>query len=131
LQSLGDQLFASLAAAGFRLAAPGPLSDDALDVQGTLLDVAANALRSNSGLVEVMTVVVDVWIDLHVSTASGLSAHRSFYVQTIRGGQPDAMSVAYVALDDSLRRAVRDMTAALLSLSNRYPPRSPVGSAHP
>ena len=125
-QSLGEQLSGALSAAGFRTAAPGPLDEDAFDVQGTLLSVEADAYRSNN---EVVTVVVDVWIDLHVSTPSGLSAHRSFFVQTVRGGRRDSLSVAYVALDDSLRRAVRDMTAALLSLSNRYPPRSSVGSA--
>jgi hypothetical protein len=108
------RLALALKNAGFRIVGQGPLTRDALEVQGTLQRLEIEFLGQS--------VIADSWVRLDVRDGRGLSAHRSFYAQE---RTPDWQG----ALDKSAQRAVRDMLAAVLSLSNRYP--ASAGAAAP
>ncbi len=63
----------------------------------------------------------DVQIDLLVETPSGLRARRTFFVKSSRSRLGGATATYQSVLQDATDRAVRDMTAAVISLLNRYP----------
>jgi hypothetical protein len=123
---LAAQLAGALQTAGFRVVDGATSNPDALQVKGTLLKLAVqndyDPLSARAA--------ADVWIQLVVETESGLKATRRFFVRTYFAGEPYLPTVQR-ALDDALLRAVREMTAATLSLSNRYPPKDTSVAAVP
>jgi len=72
-----------------------------------------------------------VSLELRVSTTSGLVARRGFFVKASISKYGGGMGTLQDVLDESSTRAVRDMTAAIVSLTNRYPamPLVPIASA--
>jgi hypothetical protein len=120
-----ERLTTALQEAGFALAEDGALPPDALEIGGSLVRLEVEVAGSGGGIA-----IADSWLRLRVRDARGLSAHRSFYSQARSPGATaqfgaSAKPLAQIALDASGRRAVRDMLAAVLSLSNRYPASTP------
>jgi hypothetical protein len=88
-----------------------------LEIHGTLrtLEIESVSLM-NSAIFE-----ADVGVELHVTSPTGLDARRRFYVKAQRSKLVAGAGTLQAMLDESAGRAVRDMTAAIVSLTNRYP----------
>jgi hypothetical protein len=94
-----------------------PAPGDVLQIQGTLHQLDAESISlMYSALFE-----SDVHIQLEVSSEAGLTASRGFHVKASRSKMGGGMGTLQTVLDESSTRIVRDMTAAILSLLNRYP----------
>jgi hypothetical protein len=113
LRWFAERLAAALGAAGYTVVGEAPADrEEILEIRGALRALEVEAVtKVASGLYE-----ADVGIELHVTSPSGLNARRRFYVKDAH-----AAGTRQDALDSSARRAVRDMTAAFLTLTNRYP----------
>lgn len=129
-EQFAERLAKELQRAGYTvLGADDPGSGDVLEVRGTLRSLLFELFMNHRWVFE-----ADVWIELHASTPSGLSAGRSFYVK--ESASPTwclnwfCDSMRQELIDRSAARAVREMTAAVLSLTNRYPaaPIAPVAA---
>ena len=123
-----ERLALALEDAGFQLIGDGSLPPGALEIRGTLLRLEVEVFGSGGGVA-----IADSWIRLHVRDERGLAASRSFYAQSRSSVPaaslgPPAAPRAQVALNGSSQRAVRDMLAAVLSLSNRYPAATPAAA---
>jgi len=113
-----------LEAADFVLVAPGP--DDgippeqlarATTVRGRLDRIEVEAMaQMQSVLTE-----ADLQVEIVVATPSGLSASRRFHVKAQEVGLSSGPGRQQETLDRLIDRAVREMTAGVVSLLNRYP----------
>jgi hypothetical protein len=113
-----ERLAAGLRSASFEVLRDGDAgADHVLEVRGALmrLDVEHFPMMQ-SDIFE-----SDVQIVLTVSSASGLRASRSFFVKASRSKIIGGRGTMQQILDEATMRSVRDMTAAVLSLVNRYP----------
>ena len=117
-----DRLAAALQGAGYTVVGEDkPGVGDVLEVRGSLRSVTVEQLT----MFQTVIFEADVSLELHASTPSGLSASRGFFVKASVSKMGGGMGTLQEMLDESSTRAVRDMTAAILSLTNRYPAVAP------
>jgi hypothetical protein len=117
-----ERLATALRGAGYTVLAPNePGRGDVLDVHGALRRLNVEVVgTSGTGIYE-----ADVSLELYVSSISGLGARRGFFVTSSLSAlwrtTFSKVGTLQERLDECSIRAVRDMTAAILSLTNRYP----------
>jgi hypothetical protein len=115
-QWLPGLLATELKAAGFAvLQAPSP---DALAIEGHLLQFF---VEPKVGAFT-FSPEADVHVRLVVTSTEGLRAERSFYVKGIEESLAGLDSNFQAASDSAVRAVLKDMVAAILALSKRYPP---------
>jgi hypothetical protein len=73
----------------------------------------------------------DLHVRLEVDAPGGLRARRSFFAKGNRGVGGTAGAAAQASANDAVDRIVRNMTAAVLSLTNQYPELAVSAEARP
>lgn len=118
LRWFADQLAAALRTAGYTVVdARVEDGDEILEIRGALQTLDARSVSAmNAGRFE-----ADVGAELRVSSPSGLDARRRFYAKVSRPRLFGGAATSQQVLDEAAARTLRDMTAAILSLTNRYP----------
>jgi len=123
-----ERLIKALHGAGYTvIGIDEPGKGDVLEIRGALRSLTVESMAMmQSAIFE-----ADVSLELRVSTTSGLVARRGFFVKASISKYGGGMGTLQDVLDESSTRAVRDMTAAIVSLTNRYPamPLVPIASA--
>ena len=115
---LAEKLATALAAAGYTVVGETRIEgEEVLEIQGALRTLDVEAIS----LMQTVLFEADVGIHLRLVSPSGLEATRSFYVKAARSKLGGGQGTLQQVLDEAATRAVRDMSAATLSLTNRFP----------
>jgi hypothetical protein len=125
---LAEKLATALAAAGYTVVGEARTEDEeVLEIQGALRTLDVEAIS----LMQTVLFEADVGIHLRLVSPSGLEATRSFYVKSARSKLGGGQGTLQQVLDEAGTRAVRDMSAATLSLTNRFPTVGAAPAAEP
>jgi hypothetical protein len=115
---LAEKLATALEAAGYTVVGETRVAgEEVLEIQGTLRTLDVEAIS----LMQTVLFEADVGIHLRLVSPSGLEATRSFYVKAARSKLAGGQGTLQEVLDEAATRALRDMSAATLSLTNRFP----------
>lgn len=106
-----------LESAGFELVGEDSASDpEVLQIRATVLMLEVEAMsQMQSVLAE-----SDVHVRLDVTSGAGLDASRDFHVKSQSAGMSASGGTFQQVFGTAIARSVREMTAALVSLKNRF-----------
>ena len=124
LEWIGERLAQGLESAGFdvlthaeRTTLDPEKEEDVITVEGRMDMLEVEVLPQ----MQSVFAEVDLQVELFVSARSGLRASRRFHVKSQDAGLAVGTETHQRVFDEMADRAVRDMTAAILSLLNRFP----------
>jgi len=121
---LAERLAQGLESAGFdvltpaeRMALDPEKQRDVITVEGRLDMLEIEVLPQ----MQIVFAEADLQVEIVVSAASGLRASRRFHIKSQDAGLAVGADTQQLVFDETADRAVRDISAAILSLLNRYP----------
>jgi hypothetical protein len=124
LEWIAERLAQGLESAGFdvlthaeRSALDPEEDEDVITVEGRMDMLEVEVLPQ----MQTVFAEADLQVEIFVSAHSGLRASRRFHVKSQDAGLAVGTETHQRVFDEMADRAVRDMTAAILSLLNRFP----------
>lgn len=115
---LADLLAAELKAAGFVVKTDRADSKpNAVTIEGSLFKFFVEPVIGFTTI----TLETDIHIKLVATSPNGLNAERSFFVKGSYSALTGMASNFQTSADEALRKIVKEMVSAILTLTNRYP----------